>query len=385
MLKKILLYLFMFLILLAPVFTAVNADIYIGAIVAKTGPASFLGQPEAKTLTMLEEKINANGGVKFGDRIEKIKIIIKDSKGDPSAALDIAKQFIEKDKVIAIIGPSTSGESLKLKGFCDDNKTIMISLAAAEDIVNPIAPYIFKTPQKDSDAAKKIFEAMKKKGIKKIGILSSNTGFGSTGKAQLEKIAPEYNIEIEINEVYDKNSIDLTPVLKKLKNADIQAIINWSIEPVQGIIAKNMKALEFDIPLFQSHGFGNLKYVQVAGVKAAEGIIFPGGRLLVCDSLSDNHKEKSLLQEYKSIYEKRFKEGVCAFGGYAHDALMLLIKALEKKGFDDKDKIREGIETMRNFSGVTGIFNFSKSDHSGIDKKAFELLTVKNGAFEIYK
>jgi len=124
---------------------------------------------------------------------------------------------------------------------------------------------------------------MQKMGIKKIGVVSGNDGFGKAGKEQLEKIAPEYGIEIVANEVYDKDATDLTAVATKLKAANVQAVVNWSIVPAQSIIAKNMRQLGMTVPLFQSHGFGNIKYVQAAG-DAAEGIIFPAGRLLVADS-----------------------------------------------------------------------------------------------------
>ena len=127
--------------------------IKIGAILAVTGPASFLGAPEAKTLEMMVEDINKKGGIKG----KKIELIIKDSGANPEKALSFAKQLIEEDKVLAIIGPSTSGETMKIKSVAEEAKAILISCAAAEVIVNPVAKYVFKTPQMDKDAVIKIF------------------------------------------------------------------------------------------------------------------------------------------------------------------------------------------------------------------------------------
>jgi len=95
---------------------------------------------------------------------------------------------------------------MKIKTICEDGKTILISCAAAEVIVNPVAKYVFKSPQNDKLAALKIYEVMKKKGITKIGIVSSNDGFGIAGKEQLEKLAPSQGITILISEVYDKKA-----------------------------------------------------------------------------------------------------------------------------------------------------------------------------------
>ncbi len=213
--------------------------IKIGAIFSVTGPASFLGAPESKTAEMLIDEINGKGGIDG----KTIKLIVKDSAGSPEKAISFAKQLIEEEKVFAIIGPSTSGESMKIKSICEEAKMILISCAAAEVIVNPVATYVFKSPQNDRFAAEKIYEVMKKKGITKIGIVSSNDGFGLAGKEQLEKLAPSKGITILISEVYDKKATDLTGVLTKLKAKNVQAVVNWSIVPAQSIVAKNMKQL----------------------------------------------------------------------------------------------------------------------------------------------
>ncbi len=355
--------------------------IKIGAIFSVTGPASFLGAPESKTATMLVDKINASGGV-LG---QKLELIIKDSSGSPEKAVSFAKQLIEEDKVLAIIGPSTSGETMQIKKLCEENQMILVSCAAAEAIVNPVAKYVFKTPQKDSQAVTWIYRTMKEKGITKIAILTGNDGFGASGKKQLEELAKTEGIEIVANEVYDKQATDLTDVLTKVKSTPgVQAVVNWSIVPAQSIVAKNMKQLGMDIPLFQSHGFGNRKYVEQAGV-AAEGILFPAGRLLVVEELPDKHPQKKLLATYKKDYEAAYKEDVSTFGGHAYDAILVVTEALKKAGTTDRDKVRDAIESLHGLVGTAGIYNFSATDHTGLDLTAFEMLTVKNGKFTIYK
>jgi branched-chain amino acid transport system substrate-binding protein len=164
-----------------------------------------------------------------------------------------------------------------------------------------------------------------------------------SSKEQLEKLAPEYGIEIVVNEVYDKDATDLTAVATKLKAANVQAVVNWSIVPAQSIIAKNMRQIGMKVPLFQSHGFGNIKYVQAAG-DAAEGIIFPAGRLLVADALPKNNKQRPVLLKYKKDYETKFKEDVSTFGGHGYDAFMILVQAIEKAG-PDKEKVRTPSKT----------------------------------------
>ncbi|MBT3271968.1 MAG: ABC transporter substrate-binding protein, partial [Spirochaetales bacterium] len=269
----------------------------IGAIFAVTGGASFLGAPEAKTAEMVVEKINAAGGIDG----KMIELIIKDSAANPEKAISFAKQLIEEDQVLAIIGPSTSGETMQIKEICNEAKVPLISAAANEAIVDPVASYVFKTPQKDSYVVRWIYQTMNDMGIKKIGVVAANSGFGNGGKGQLEKYAPEFGIEIAIAESYDRAETDLTALMNKVKAENVDAVVNWSIVPAQSIIPKNMKQLGMDVPLFQSHGFGNIKYAEAAG-DAAEGIIFPCGRLLVADELPASNPQKAFLVEYANEY-----------------------------------------------------------------------------------
>lgn len=368
-----------FTLLVGSLFSPAYAKtIKIGAILAETGPASFLGGPESRSLKMLVEELNQKG-LNGGHQIE---LIIKDSGASAEKAVSFAKQLIEEERVFAIIGPSTSGETLSIKKLCNKNETILISCGSAELIINPQMPYVFKTAPSDSLAARKIFETMNELNISKVAVLTGNTGFGKAGKKQITKIAPEYGIELVESEVYDKKATDLSAVVAKLKaNKGVQAVINWSIVPAQSIIAKNIRQAGWDIPLFQSHGFANIKYVKAAGA-AAEGIIFPASRMIVARSLPEGDR-KNFLLSFINGYENRFKEDASTFAGHSYDAMMILARAIETAGADKK-KVRNAIENMKGYFGTAGEFNFSAKDHSGLKIDAFTMVTVKDGAFVPY-
>lgn len=352
----------------------------IGAIFSITGPAAYLGGPEEKTLKMMADEYNKNGGING----QKVELVIKDSASKSENALSFAKQLIEEEGVVAIIGPSTSGETMAIKDLCEKSKVPLISCAAAETIVDPQAHYVFKTPQKDSYVVKWIFDSMKKRNITKVGVLASLSGFGKGGLAQLEKYASEYGITLTAKESYDPAATDLTAILTKVSASDAEAIVNWSIEPAQSIVAKNMKQLNLSIPLYQSHGFGNLMYVEAAG-DAAEGIIFPCGSLLVAEQLPDSNPQKSLLVNYKTQYKALYKEEASAFGGYAYDALLILKTAIEQAKSTNRDAITNAIEKITNLPSTSGVFNMSATDHNGLAMDSIVLLTVKDGKFILYK
>jgi len=350
-------------------------ELKIGALLSVTGPAAFLGAPEARTLEMLTEQVNARGGVAG----HKVRLIVKDTGGSPEKAVSFARQLIDEEKVFAILGPSTSGETMAVKGIAEESRTLLVSLAAAEVIVNPVAPHVFKTAQKDSHAAALIFQDMKKRGITRVAVFSSNTGFGKAGKEQIARLAPEYGIQIVLDEVYDKAATDLSAEATKLKGANAQAVLNWSIEPAQSILVKNIRQLGLTLPIYQSHGFGNLAYVKAAGT-AAEGVIFPLGRLAVADALPAGNPQKKVLLAYRDAYQKKYGEEVSGFGGYAWDAFELLAAAVQKVGLD-RAKVRNALEATQGFVGQSGVFRFSPTDHNGLGMDSFEMLTVKDGKF----
>ncbi len=350
-------------------------ELKIGALLSVTGPAAFLGAPEARTLEMLVEQANAKGGIAG----RKVRLVVKDTAGLPEKAVSFARQLVDEEKVFAIIGPSTSGDTMAVKAIAEEAKVPLISLAAAEVIVNPVAPHVFKTAQKDSHAVALIFQDMRKRGITRIAVFSSNTGFGKAGKEQIAKLAPEHGIQIVLDEVYDKSATDLGAEATKLKASNAQAVLNWSIEPAQSILAKNVRQLGLKLPIYQSHGFGNLQYVKAAG-PAAEGVIFPLGRLLVADALPAGHPQKAVLVAYRDAYQKRYGEEVSGFGGYAWDAFQLVAAAVEKVG-PDRAKVRAALEATQGFVGQSGTFRFSPADHNGLGIDSFEMLTVKDGRF----
>lgn len=350
--------------------------IRIGCAFAITGPASFLGEPEANTVRMIAEQVNAQGGI--NGRL--IELFVEDTQGDETRAVNAVKNLIRQD-VVAIIGPSRSGTTLAVIDLVEKQGVPLISCAAAEEITNPVRKWVFKTPHKDSHAVERIYEYMTAHGKKRIAIMSEASGFGAAGRKQLLEKAKDYGIEIVADETYTPKDTDMTPQLTKIKAAKVDAIVNWSIVPAQSIVMKNMKQLGMTEQLFQSHGFGNIKYVEAAG-DAAEGVIFPAARLLVVDDLLYGHPHRAMLQEYRRQYESKFNAQASTFGGHANDAMWLVLEACQVKGATRQD-IRDYIESRRDFLGTAGVFNFSAEDHTGLSKDSFEMITVRNGKFTL--
>jgi len=347
----------------------------IGAVFAVTGAASFLGEPEKNTVLMIAEEINAQGGING----MKVEVIVEDSQGDTTKAVNAVKKLITSDEVLAIVGPSRSETTMAVIPLAEQHEVPLISCAAAENIVNPVRKWVFKTPQKDSDAVRSIYTVLKRHGVKKVAIITGVTGFGQFGREQLKALAPEYGLEIVADETYGARDTDMTPQLTKISETDAQVLVNWSIVPAQTMVMKNARQLGMKLPIFQSHGYGNIKYTREAG-EAAEGVVFPAGRLLIAESLRGENCQKETLLVYKQKYEAKFKDDVSTFGGHAFDSMALVLNAVRAVG-PDRGKIRGYIETTKGFVGTGGVFFFSPEDHNGLNMNAFEMITVKGGKF----
>lgn len=355
---------------------AAQAEIRLGASVSATGPAAFLGDPEAKTIEMMVEQINEAGGVNG----EEIVLSLYDDGGDPNKARTFATRLVEDDEVVAIIGGSTTGTTMSILGVAEDEGIPFISLAGAISIIDPVREYVFKTPHTDRMACEKIFTDMKAEGITKIGMISGTDGFGASMQAQCKDVAGDHGIEILADETYGPQDADTTPQLTRIRNTDgVQAVLNPGFGQGPAIVTRNFAQLGFEVPLYQSHGVASDAFIELAGPKESEGVRLPGTALLIGDLLAEDDPQYKVVTEYTAAYEERYDQEVSTFGGYAHDAVALMVDAIERAGEADPDAIRDALEATSGLVGTTGTYNFTPEDHLGLDLSAFRMLEITGG------
>jgi branched-chain amino acid transport system substrate-binding protein len=364
---------------LLPALVLAQDPIRIGSFLSVTGPASFLGDPELKTLQHYIAQLNEAGGV----RGRPLELVYYDDGGDAGKARTFVKRLLESDEVDIIVGGSTTGTTMAAAPLVERAETPFISLAGAVVIVEPVQKWMFKTPHTDRMAAEKIFEDMQKRGISKIGLISGTGGFGKSGREQSLAVAPDWGIEILADETYGPSDTDMTAQLTNIRNTDgIQAVLNFGFGQGPAIVTKNYRQLGIDLPLYQSHGVASKKFLELAG-DAAEGVRLPASALLVAEKLPDDDPQKPVVVSYKQTYEETFGEDVSTFGGHAYDGLMLAVQAMETTGSADKAMVREALENIQGFMGTAGEVNMSSEDHMGLDLSAFRMLEVRDGDWSL--
>ena len=353
-------------------------SIKIGAVLSVTGPASFLGEPEKNTLLMLQDELNAKGGVEG----RKVQVIVYDDESDVNKCVMAAKKLIEQDHVAVVIGPSISGNTLAIAKFFAPAKIPLVSCAAAEKIVKPVDPWVFNTPQLDRHAVGKIIADAKKKGYAKLAIITVSDGFGQAGRAVLQELIPAKGLTLVADEVFGPKDTDMSAQLTKIKGAGPDAIICWGTNPGPAVVARNRVQLGIETPLYMSHGVASKKFIELAGV-SAEGLVLPAGRLLAVAQVPDGHPQKALLAKYVADYAKKFGNPPSAFGGHAYDAFTLVIEAIKADKSAKSEDIRANLEKITNMPGTAGVYSMTPENHNGLNEDAFLMLTIDKGDWKV--
>src|SRR5262249_30146712 len=352
-----------------------SAQIKLGAVLSVTGPASFLGDPEKKTLEIYVDEVNAKGGVNG----QKLQLVIYDDGGDANNARTFATRLVEEDKIAAMVGGTTTGSTLAMIPLFEEAQIPFISLAGAIQIIAPVRKWVFKTPHTDKMACEKIFADLKRRRLTTIAMISGTEAFGKSMRDQCVAVAPRAGVTIAHEETYGPRDSDMTPQLTNIRNkAGVQAVVNAGFGQGPAIVTRNYHQLAIALPLYQSHGVASKQFIELAG-QAAEGVRLPAAALLVPDKLDDKDPQKPVVVGYSRTYQHKTGQAVSTFGGHAYDGLMILTQAMERAKSADKAKVRDEIEKTKGYVGTGGVVTMSPTDHMGLDLSAFRMLEIKNG------
>lgn len=352
-----------------------SAQIKIGSVLSVSGPASFLGDPEKRTLEIYVDEINAKGGVNG----QKLQLVVYDDAGNADNARTFATRLVEEDKIVAMVGGSTTGSTLAMIPVFEEAKIPFISLAGAIQIIQPVRSWVFKTPHTDKMACEKIFADLKARNLTTIALISGTDAFGKSMRDQCVAVAPSAGVTIAIEESYGPRDSDMTPQLTNIRNkAGVQAVVNPGFGQGPAIVTRNYRQLGITLPLYQSHGVASKQFIDLAG-PAAEGVRLPAAALLIADKLPSNDPQKPVVVNYSKTYQQKTGQSVSTFGGHAYDGLMILVEAMQRAKSADPAKVRAEIEKTKGYVGTGGIVNMSPTDHMGLDLSAFRMLEIKGG------
>jgi branched-chain amino acid transport system substrate-binding protein len=371
---------------------AASAQEYrIGFVSAITGPASSLGVPERDVAVLIQKELEAKGGITGPDgKKHPVKLFIHDDESKVDTTKRLVKKLIAEDGVHVVIASSQSPTSLAVVPDATEGKVPLISMASSHAIVTPIKErfWVFKTPQSNIHVSTHQVKYLQAKRYTKIASLYVNDAFGEDSRRGLAATLKDSGIEVVYEDKFEQTDKDMTPQLTRVKASGAQALVVHAIPPAASIVTKQFRDLGLTIPLIHNHGVGNKPFVDLSA-GAADGVIFPIGKMLVAESLPDADPQKKVLLDFVAWYEKGTGKPRSTFAGHAWDALQMTLMAFAKVPpaaslAEARARTRDELEKVKGFAGTGGVFTMSSEDHVGLDERSMVLVRIEGGTWKYW-
>lgn len=361
--------------------SAAFAQINVGVSLSLTGPGAALGIPTKGGLDLWPAEIAG----------EKINMVVIDDTGDPSVATRNARKFTSEDKVDLLLGSNLTPGSIAISNVAQETQTPHFSFAPI-----PLPPgksdYSFVVPQSVTLMASAVVKDIKARKFKSIGLIGFSDPWGEQWHAALSKGFEGSDIKIVANEKYGRADTSVTGQVLKLIAANPDAILvagsgTGAALPQTAIAERGYKG-----QVYQTHGAGSGDFLRIAG-KSAEGVILPIGPVLVPSQLADNHPSKKIVGEFVKAFTGKFGEkSPVVFGAHGFDALQILQRAIPeakkvaKPGTPEFRKaLKTAIESQKEVPGANGVYNYTATDHYGLDARGSVMVKVVNGDWQVLK
>jgi branched-chain amino acid transport system substrate-binding protein len=356
----------------------------IGVVLSASGANEPLGKAEKDSIELFVKQINDAGGIN-GHLLE---VTIKDDASDTNKALEKTNELLSEG-VLAIVGSSGTTTTLAMKDATTKSEIPQVCMAAGNSITADNTNWIFRTPPTDALAAERalayIRDTLKKS---KVAILYDSNAFGTDGKRVITELAPTYGIEIVTTESYKSDDTEegMNTHLTNIQGSNPEVLIVWGTNPGPAIAAKSAKSKGMNIPFVASHGIANAKFIELAG-DAANGVVFPAGKMLVWDQALDPSSEQyALVKDFAGSYKAATGNQVNTFAGHGWDAMLILQAALKKAGDNPTPaELRDAIEQTRGLVGTAGTFNYTPENHNGLVLDDLTMVEIVNGKWTAIK
>lgn len=353
-----------------------TGPIRIGVVLDITGAGASLGVPERQTIEMLTDQVNEAGGIDG----RQLEVTIEDNQSTEDGAARAASDLLNTEQVHILIGASRTGPSLAMRPLAEEAQIPMISLAANQAIVDG-SEWVFKTAQNDRVVLERMVDDMSAKGYTEVAIARDASGFGEGVPEMLAEIGADAGIEVVATESFAPDATDFTAQMVNLRDADADAVVIWGIPPAAALAQNAYVQLGVGAPVYHSHGIGNQVFLDEAG-ESADGVLAPLGRMLVADELPDDDPQKEVVTSFIADFEETYGARPSTFAGHAYDGFMIAVDAIDEVGTDPQ-ALRDAIEGVTDWPGISGVFTMTPEDHSGLTKEALVMVEIQDGEWQV--
>jgi len=358
----------------------------IGIVTAATGAASTIAAPANQAIDLYREQMAARK-LPF-----KLEFIQYDDASDPTKSVNLVRKLIQEDGAAMVVCCTTTPSSLAVAKVSEEGQTPTISMAASASVVEPPAEkrYTFKTPVTDRLMIDHTLDYMRRQGVKSVAFLGLEDSYGEGGWIELKALAEKKGIRILASERFARGDTNFTPQALKIAQSKPDAVYIHAIPPSAALVHEALKRVGFRGPIYHGAGAPTTAFVTI-GKTAVEGAIVGATPITVYKELEPGNPLSRSIGEFVKAYDGKYGAGKAEiFATQGYDAIGLAVDTVRryvasgKKGSLEQTRkdLRDELEQTREYAGSVGIFNFTPTDHVGLDKRTLFLVQVKDGRFQ---
>ena len=338
---------------------------------AQSGQAAVLGMEAAIA------DINAAGGV-LG---KKLALVTRDDVSAPPKSIQNMSDLIDNEKVVAVFGPTNSGNAMAWKHIANQKKIpVLGNVGSGTDITKPMSPgadnYMFRVSMVDREQVAALMAYVKKNtaGSKVVGLMAETTGSGQGGLKDMEEIAKLQDIKIAATERFGVGDTDMTSQLSKMKAANVDTVVVWAQGTPIAQLVRSMEKINYFPLTLTSWAADNITFYDAAGKALAEKPIF-------MRTVSET-RTPAQQKLFDRIGAKLKAPGSFSFALHGYDSMQLLAQAMKQANSTDGAAVRAALEDLKTpVQGVLKTYDkpFSKTNHEALTAKDLVWIRWKDG------
>ncbi len=339
--------------------------IVIGAIMPLTGDAATYGVAIKQGIELALDKVNAAGGIDG----QPISAMFDDTKAMPKEGVAAAQKLISVNHVNVIIGAVASSVTLAVAPIAERSHVVLLSAASSSPKITSAGNYIFRNYPSDELEGRLVAEFAVQHNYKTAAVLTINNDYGNGLNPIFVRSYSDLKGNVLLNDRFPEGATNLRTLLTKVKQLTPQCVFIVGYGKELGTLVKQAKEIGLKTQFLSTVNFYDSQTLIIGGT-AAEGVIFSS-------PVFDTRSAESHVVAFVSAFKSRFGKDPDVWSAHGYDALLLIAEAMRRSG-TDADSIKEGLYSIRDFPGVSGLTSF---DRNGDVLKEARFLTVKSGAF----
>lgn len=354
-------------------------ELKIAVISSLSGAGAEWGRGVLHGAELATEEMNAKGGLNIGGEKYTFKIVAYDDKYTGAGGVAAAHKAIYDDKVNIIIGSISSASVLAFQDLTEKNKVLVLANSWARDVLKPEKPYSFRMFMSSTQLAPGIAQWVRKlfPKIETAVTVAPNDASGWSIAEDYVKAYEDIGIKVISKEFPERGTKDYYPMLNRIKAKNPGLIQDGALGVgAVAILTKQIRELGLTALPIGGATIDPDLFVKLCGKKEAEGFIYP--------SIFDVNSKKPIVVNFLKSFKKKYgeKATITYVDPSFYDATNLLFAALEKAKSTDSTKVRDALETIRQFEGVNGKLEFGGKETYGIDHQLYQsyyIAQIKDG------